>query len=82
MGWQFSKMTWQKIVVAVIVIAMFFLGAWTSGGTPDEERVKIELTALKDGYADQLKIAYAHFIDDSAAKGRGYAIPRLRNNLH
>ena len=78
---QLSKTTWQKLAVGAIVLAMFFLGAWSSGASPDEERVAVEMEALKHGYQAQIEHAYNEYIDELAVQGRSYAHGRFQKRL-
>jgi hypothetical protein len=78
---QLSKTGWQKAAVGAFVIAMFCLGAWTSGASPDEERIGMEMEALKRGYQTQIEHAYNEYIDELAVKGRSYAYGRFQKRL-
>jgi hypothetical protein len=74
----------QKLVVIAVIVCMFFLGAWLSAGTPspDQERLQIEITALKDGYAEQIRHAYNEAIDAFVVKGRQHAVGSFQRHLN
>ena len=72
---------WQKITVLAIIIGLFCLGVAANTASPDEERVGIELQALKDGYAEQIRHAYNEAIDAFAVKGRQHAMGSFQRHL-
>jgi hypothetical protein len=74
----------QKLIVIVVVVGMFFLGAWLSAGqlTPDQERLQVEMTALKAGYDEQIRHAYNEAIDTFVVKGRQQAMGNFSRHLN
>lgn len=76
----------QKLIVIAIIVGMFFLGAWLSAQsgplTPTQERVQIELAALRAGYDEQIRHAYNEAIDAFAVKGRQHAMGSFSRHLN